>query len=103
MQTLTFLSFVATALADCTIHEEDHHYYNITDLGLAAMDNRVEDVEGLLAAGCDVNFNGTAVLMEYSYDENDYEYGDYDDAYGEYGDANVVVGGLTALHIAATE
>ena len=97
------LSLVAAAIADCTIHEEDHFYYNISDLGLAALDNRVDDVDGLLADGCDVNYNDTSVVLEYSYSENDYEYGDYEHEYGEYGDASLVVDGMTALHIAATE
>jgi len=97
------LCLVGSAIAECVIHDEDHFYYNISDLGLAALDNRIEDVDGLLAGGCDVNYNGTAVLLEYSYSENDYEYGDYEDDYGEYGDATIVVDGMTALHIAATE
>ena len=103
LKIIASLSVVAAATADCIIHEEDHFYYNISDLGLAALDNRVDDVDGLLADGCDVNYNGTSVVLEYSYSENDYEYGDYEYEYGEYGDANVVVDGMTALHIAATE
>ena len=103
IQILASLSLVGAAIAECEIHEEDHFYYNVSDLGLAALDNRVDDVDGLLAGGCELNYNGTAVVLEYSYDENDYEYGDYEYDYGEYGDADIVVGGMTALHIAATE
>ena len=91
------------AESGCIIHKEDQGYYNITDLGLAAMDNRVEDVDDLLAGGCKLNFNVTSVLIEYSYNYNDYEYGDYEYDHGEYGDANIIVAGMTALHIAATE
>ena len=100
---ITLSALVATALAECVIHEVDHVYYNISDLGLAAFDNRVDDVDDLVAGGCDVNYNGTAKVFVYSYSENDYEYGDYDDSYGEYGDEQVIFGGMTALHIAATE
>ena len=99
----TLSALVATVVAECVIHEMDHVYYNISDLGLAAFDNRAADVDDLVAAGCDVNYNGTAKLMVYSFSENEYEYGDYDDSYGEYGDDQVILGGLTALHIAATE
>ena len=55
------------------------------------MDNRVDDVDGLLGDGCDVKYNGTSVVLEYSYSENDYEH--------EYGDAMFVVYGRTALGI----
>ena len=103
MKILSSLFLLGSAFADCEIHDEDHFYYNISDLGLAALDNCVDDVDGLLAGGCDLNYNGTAVVLEYSYSENDYEYGDYDYDYGEYGDATVVVDGMTPLHIAATE
>ena len=103
MKILSSLFLLGSAFADCEIHDEDHFYYNISDLGLAALDNRVDDVDGLLAGGCDLNYNGTAVVLEYSYSENDYEYGDYDYDYGEYGDATIVVDGMTPLHIAATE
>ena len=97
------LSLVAISMGECLIHEEDHFYYNVSDLGLAALDNRVEAVDAAIAGGCEVNYNGTSVLLEYSYSENEYEYGDYEYDYGEYGDAGGVVDGMTALHIAATE
>ena len=103
LEMVTLSSLVASTVAECGIHEMDHDYYNITDLGLAVFDNRVADVDDLVAAGCDVNYNGTSKLFVYSYSENEYEYGDYEDSYGEYGDEQKVLGGLTALHIAATE
>ena len=74
---ITLSALVATALAECVIHEVDHVYYNISDLGLAVFDNRVADVDDLVAGGCDVNYNGTSKLFVYSYSENEYEYGDY--------------------------
>ena len=63
LEILTFLSIMAAAMAECEIHDEDHLYYNVSDLGLAALDDRVDDVDDLLAAGCDVNYNGASDLQ----------------------------------------
>ena len=38
---------------------ENQSYRNVSDLGLAAFENRVEDVDGLVAGGCEVNYNGS--------------------------------------------
>ena len=75
LKMITLSVLVASAVAECVIHEMDHDYYNISDLGQAAFDNRVADVDDLVAGGCDVNYNGTSKLFVYSYSENEYELG----------------------------
>ena len=50
---LIVFSFLATAKAECEIHEhvetDDNSYYNITDLGLAALlDNGTDAVDDLI-------------------------------------------------------
>ena len=39
---LIIFSFMATANAECQIHDNYHIYYDITDLGVAALHNDVE-------------------------------------------------------------
>ena len=53
-------------------------------LGVAASDNNVDMVKTLLEHGCDPTYDGASTMM--------FDYGD--DTY---------VGGVTVLHIAATE
>ena len=105
----------------CVIHEEYLGYTNISDLGVAAIDNNDLIVEDILKSGCEVNYNGTVFIArpedldygdeydyEYDYDEYEdyydenkttYEYG-YDD-YEDYFDENITIfRGLSPLHLA---
>ena len=46
---LSVFSFVATAKAECQIHDNYHIYYDITDLGVAALHNDVDAVDDLIS------------------------------------------------------
>lgn len=81
-----------------------YDFANISDLGVAAVNNSYEDITDILMAGCEVNYNGTSYSYDVVYD-NDYgeanETADY-----EFIDTNAttvtfVIGGITALHIGA--
>jgi hypothetical protein len=45
---LTVLSFVATVQSECQIHHQELMYYNISDLGVAALHNDVDAVDDLI-------------------------------------------------------
>ena len=89
----------------CTIHEMKYDFSNISELSLAALNNSYEDIDDLVNAGCDINYNGTSFSYDIVYD-NDY-YGEADeDADYEFVDTNattvtIVISGITALHIGA--
>ena len=84
------------------------NYTDISDLGVAALNNSYEDIDDLIAAGCEVNYNGTSFSYNVVYD-NDYGEGDTNDtADYEFIDVNsttvtVEIAGITALDIAAYE
>ena len=80
------------------------NFTNINDLSLAALNNSYEDIDNLVAAGCDINYNGTSYSYDIVYD-NDNGEADEDADY-EFIDTNattvtIVIAGITALHIGA--
>ena len=82
---LLFLSFVARIRAECTIHEEGHDYFNISDLGIVAAYNQVLVVDIFIENGCDVNYNGTFLHVEnqdgnifHGFYHSEYRYGRYE-------------------------
>jgi ankyrin repeat protein len=75
---------------------------------VAAINNTVDDIDGLLDAGCEVNYNGASFSYDVEY-ENEYGEGDANEtADYEFVDTNAttitfVIAGITALDIAAYE
>lgn len=91
----------------CKIFEFAFNYTDISDLGVAALNNTYQDIDDLVAAGCEVNYNGTSFSYDIVYD-NDY-YGEANEtADYEFIDVNAttmtfMIAGITALDIAAYE
>ena len=54
------------------IHEMKYDFTNISELGVAALNNSYEDIDDLVSAGCDINYNGTSFYYDIVYD-NDYQ------------------------------
>ena len=75
---------------------------------MAAINNTFDDIDGLLDAGCEVNYNGASFSYDVEY-ENEYGEGDANEtADYEFVDTNAttitfVIAGITALDIAAYE
>ena len=63
LQKLFSLFFlISYVVGNCTLHEELHSYYNISDLGRAVILNFTnEEIDNLLDNGCDVNYDRTCV------------------------------------------
>merc|ERR1711936_373698 len=99
---------VASAKSECNIHQSMLGYHNISDLGLAALKNDANAVKDLIEKGCDVNYAGAAVVLTESdyhyYDDNGGDKEHYDDTNNDEKDDNSteMLGGLTALQIAAS-
>ena len=66
---------VQKIVVGCDIHSYFQGYFNISTLGIVAMDNDVEMMNILFDIGCDPNYNGTAVNFM-----DAMEYFDYDSA-----------------------
>lgn len=110
---LIVLSLGVLVQSECKIHEQEFIFYNISDLGVAVLDNNLDAVDDLIKKGCDVNYNGTGLYVEIMSDDYDYEYDYYEDyedyEYGEYygyqtgenDNSSFYVSGVTALGIAA--
>ena len=104
-----FLNVVVGARAVCRLYAEydDGYYYNITELGVAAVKNDVEVIDDLISTGCDPGYNGTGIQwisMEYVNEQDEEEYTDdnyiysYDDLYKD--DNFTILYGESVLHIA---
>ena len=46
---LLVLSFAVLVQSECKIHEQEFIYYNISDLGIAALDNDLDAVDDLIS------------------------------------------------------
>ena len=55
--------FVTFIRAECSLHEEEQDYFDISDLGIAAAYNQASVADIFIANGCDVNYNGTFLHM----------------------------------------
>ena len=98
---------VVRAFTTCNVYEEylDGYYYNITELGVAAIKNDADAIDDLVKSGCDVNYNGTGVNwmnLKYVYEQGEEEYNYEEYSYGDeyHEDAFSILYGETALHIA---
>merc|ERR1719347_252609 len=96
-------------LHTCRVYDEYLDYVNITELGVAALENNADAVDNLVKIGCDVNYNGTGIrLLNMKYVDEDQEFKgyEYNENYEEYEyDENdfTIVYGETALNIAIHE
>ena len=46
---LIVLYFAVVVQSECKIHEQEFIFYNISDLGIAALDNGLDAVDGLIS------------------------------------------------------
>ena len=86
---ILLIMLVCPFVRTCRIYQEYLDYTNITELGVAALENNDEAVDDLIKGGCDVNYNGTGVKLlnlKYVYDDDEpldeeytYNYEEYDD------------------------
>ena len=96
-------------LNTCQVFDEYLDYVNITELGVAALENNADAVDDLVKNGCDVNYNGTGIRlinMKYVHEDQKVEDYTYNYNYDEYEydeDDFTVVYGETALNIAIHE
>merc|ERR1719318_367482 len=110
LQCMSFLFFpllVVGAYTACKVYDEylDGYYYNITELGVAAVKNNDDAIDNLVNSGCDVNYNGTGVTwmnLKYVYQqgEEEYTYEEYSHGDEYHGEDFSILNGETALHIA---
>merc|ERR1719318_1956671 len=110
LQCMSFLFFpllVVGAYTACKVYDEylDGYYYNITELGVAAVKNNDDAIDNLVNSGCDVNYNGTGVTwmnLKYVYQQGEEEYTYEEYSYGDeyHGEDFSILYGETALHIA---
>ena len=54
---------VVRAFTTCNVYDEylDGYYFNITELGVAAIMNDADAIDDLVKSGCDVKYNETGM------------------------------------------
>merc|ERR1719431_2280748 len=91
MYSTTLLILFLGTSNTCRVYQEYLDYNNITELGVAALENNYEAVDDLIKGGCDVNYNGTGVKLlnlKYVYDDDEPLDEEYTYNYEEYYDEN---------------